>query len=361
MAGHFVQALATRLSQRGHQLKVWAPNDGASPTEIHEDGIVVHRFDYPPLQTKKKLPYGNGILPNLKANPRAALELPRFIKALKKAGKSASNECDLVHAHWTLSALGIPSTTPFVVSARGSDLSGAGGPLIQYLSRSVIKRARGVIAENDALSATATPHNDNVTVLGNGVDLNQYSDHHDKTILSATKLESRSTIFLFVGRLNHVKGADRFLQALESMPMDDQWGAVFVGEGAMRSAIESSPVFDRILLTGELPTEQVTPYYQAADALVLSSRHEGRPNCVMEALSCGLPVIAFDIPGVRALIVDQQTGFLVTGNHPADLAKKLMAYSPTPSLREKARTWAEAHVDWEKVVDQYEAFYEKTL
>lgn len=365
MAGHFVQKLAVELANRGHAIKVWAPNDGLHPEQSLEGPIEVHRFDYPPRRRAKKLVYGQGILPNLKAQPIAALELPAFIKALNKAGADASMNCDLVHAHWTVSGRGVAPDIPLVVSARGSDLSGAGGPMIQRISEKILKKASAVIAENETLAKTARIHCDTVHVLGNGVDLNRYTARHDRSILKGTALADKRVIFLFVGRLSHVKGADRLIKALSNMSHDPHWGMIFVGEGPLRSLIENAGISNRILLTGELPTNEVINFYHAADALVVTSRYEGRPNNVLEAFSCGLPVVSLNIPGVTEMIKPGNNGFLIEGHHTEDIARGLYDFMSQANgqlaLREQARAYAEAHFDWKIITEAYEQVYAKVL
>lgn len=366
MAGHFVQTLALHLIERGHDVNVWAPNDGQHSEYRQEGPIQVHRFDYFPKGQQKKLVYGQGILPNLKAHPaKATLELAPFVRALNFAGKEAGKHCDLVHAHWTVSGRGVPRNVPLVISARGSDLSGAGGPIVQRASQTILKRATVVIAENNQLAETARQHCEHVHVLGNGVSLNTYRANHDRSILQGTPLAEKKTIFLFVGRLSQVKGADRLINALSHLKNDQDWGVVFIGEGPLRSVISSAGLDNHVLLTGELPTKEVIPYYHAADALVVTSRYEGRPNNVMEALACGLPVVSVDIPGVQEMIEPGFNGFLFEGKRSEDLARGLSNFITNehawPTLRANARRFAEKHLDWEKVVDAYEHIYRKAI
>jgi glycosyltransferase involved in cell wall biosynthesis len=82
----------------------------------------------------------------------------------------------------------------------------------------------------------------------------------------------------------------------------------FVGDGPLRSELEARAV-PGVAFVGSVP--DVGPYLQAAGGLVLSSKTEGLPGVVLEALAAGVPVIATDVGGVADLVVEGRTGFLV--------------------------------------------------
>jgi glycogen synthase len=362
MAGHFLQALADRLVARGHRVKVYAPNDGASPEVADEAGVSVHRFPFFP-RGKKRIVYGSGVLSNLVRHPLSALELPGLMAGLTRAGKAAMPDADIVHAHWAVSAHGVPAGAPLVISIRGSDLSGAGGPLVNALSRRQLKKARGVVAENRMLGELAQTICPQVTVLGNGVDLDRFSPG------DCTRSE-RKPVFLFAGRLAPVKGVDRALAAFDAV--HDRLGDFelqIVGDGPHRSIVEhyQSTVAwkDRIRWQGEVSVDAMPAAYRSADALLLSSRGEGMPNNAMESLACGLPVIAVPVGGVPDLIRDGAHGLLAASDTPEALGEAMLRFAGMPTewsrMSLAARAYAETHLHWDRIVDRYEAFYTQVL
>lgn len=122
---------------------------------------------------------------------------------------------------------------------------------------------------------------------------------------------------LGVGRLHWQKGFDRLIEAI-SLLKDPDLHLVILGEGNERRALEeqakSSGVADRVHLPGAI--EDIWPWYRHALCFVLSSRHEGWPNVVMEALSQGCPVVAFDCEyGPSEIIKDHVNGFLVQADN----------------------------------------------
>lgn len=362
MAGHFIQALADRLAARGHRVKVYAPNDGASDVVSDEAGIEIHRFPFFP-PGKKRIVYGSGILSNLARYPRSVLELPGLLAGLQRAGKEALEGADLVHAHWAISALGLPPDAPLVISIRGSDLSGVGGPLVNGMSRRQLRKATGVIAENRLLGRVAAAICPQVMVLGNGVDLERFSP-------GVRSPSPHKPVFLFAGRLAPVKGVDRALKAFDAVHRRlGDFELRIIGDGPHRKIIDrykaSSAWRDHIQWQGEVPVEDMPAAYRAADALVLSSRGEGLPNNVMESLACGLPVIAVPVGGVPDLVEDGETGCLAQEDTTESLGDAVLRFAEMPMewprISAAARSWAEAHLHWDHIVDRYESFYEQVL
>jgi glycosyltransferase involved in cell wall biosynthesis len=102
----------------------------------------------------------------------------------------------------------------------------------------------------------------------------------------------------FVGRLEHVKGPDIFVDVAHRCQLDA--GFVVVGSGSLVHelvALAEAGPRDRVAFLGEVP--DATPYLQQLDVLALTSRHEGLPLVVLEAAAAGVPVVAFDVGGVR--------------------------------------------------------------
>jgi glycosyltransferase involved in cell wall biosynthesis len=115
------------------------------------------------------------------------------------------------------------------------------------------------------------------------------------------------------GRLTHQKGFDLLIDAL-SLCNDPRLHLTVLGEGPQRAALEEQ-VRDRglerqVVFAGFDPNPY--PHFAAADAFVLSSRFEGLPNVVLEALACGTTVIALPAPGGIAEIASLAGGMVVT-------------------------------------------------
>lgn len=118
---------------------------------------------------------------------------------------------------------------------------------------------------------------------------------------------------LFVGRLTKQKGIDRLCKILEGIE-EDQWELKICGDGPLKDDLErfirSKKLSEKVFLEGAV--NNIQDYYLEADLLIMTSLWEGLPMVIPEAMSFGVPVIAFDCPtGPREFIDDKLNGFLI--------------------------------------------------
>ena len=133
---------------------------------------------------------------------------------------------------------------------------------------------------------------------------------------------------LAVGRLHEQKGFDLLLRAWQTVETaHPDWTLRIVGEGPRRGELEQQIdrlSLQRVTLAGR--TENVAREYAAASLFVLSSRYEGLPLALIEAMWCGLPCVAFDCPHGPAELLAAERGWLVAAGD-TDALSQQMAYA----------------------------------
>jgi glycosyltransferase involved in cell wall biosynthesis len=164
---------------------------------------------------------------------------------------------------------------------------------------------------------------------------------------------------LFIGRLVPIKRVDRILQAVSTNP---RVSLTIVGDGPEKEGLhlltKRLGLDDRVRFTGSLPRDGVIRCLTSADVLVLSSEHEGLPHVAIEALACGIPVVAARAGGIGEVVSDNRTGLIVDPENPRSLPDALMRLQSDRALLNTLRGGAqqESH-RWqiERTADQVEA------
>jgi glycosyltransferase involved in cell wall biosynthesis len=144
---------------------------------------------------------------------------------------------------------------------------------------------------------------------------------------------------LAVGRLEYQKGFDVLVNVFARVaPAFTEWELVIVGEGSLRSELQDRitalHLTDRVVLAGYTP--DVGAWYRSAQLFVCSSRFEGFPNALVEAMAYGLPSISFDCKtGPREIIRDGIDGILVPAADEGALLAALGRAMSDAGLRER--------------------------
>lgn len=130
---------------------------------------------------------------------------------------------------------------------------------------------------------------------------------------------------LFVGRLQKVKGTEMLMKCIYALRKENVLFSI-VGTGEERDRISRFIKEKNITnaeMCGGLNKADVLKEYQKADLFFLPSVSEGFPLTVLEAMACGLPVVATDVGDMRCLATDHVNGFVVQSNHTAEFIDKI--------------------------------------
>lgn len=132
---------------------------------------------------------------------------------------------------------------------------------------------------------------------------------------------------------------------------------------ALRRAARRLGVADRVWFTGQVPSEEMPRWYRSADVLACASSHEPFGAAAIEAMCCGVPVVATAVGALQDAVVDEVTGVLVPVRQPAQLGRVLRRVLADPLRRLE---FAAAGLDrarqcyaWERVADRLGTQYRR--
>jgi GalNAc-alpha-(1->4)-GalNAc-alpha-(1->3)-diNAcBac-PP-undecaprenol alpha-1,4-N-acetyl-D-galactosaminyltransferase len=177
-----------------------------------------------------------------------------------------------------------------------------------------------VVQTRDVLSYFSSSIQKNSRIIPNPVVVSNYSDPD-------WRAETSSQTLLATGRLGKQKGFDLLLKAF--LPVSKKfpdWMLEIWGEGEQRENLKNLRdelgLAERVQFLGL--TKEISKTMSRADIFVLSSRYEGFPNVLGEAMACGLPVVSFDCPyGPSEMIQDGVNGLLVSPENIQELSSAL--------------------------------------
>jgi glycosyltransferase involved in cell wall biosynthesis len=210
--------------------------------------------------------------------------------------------------------LGIPT----VVGSIGSDLNRSADPASRWLTRLAMERAAFVVTKSEELRQRAIHMGINaskVRTIRNGCNSSVFHLGDRSAARAGLAVDDKAELVLFVGRLDAAKGIEELLEAFASLAGHrPNLRLAYVGDGPggehLRSRAKQLALDDRIIMNGAGTSQKVAQWLVAANVLALPSYDEGYPNVVIEALSCGRPVIATNVGGVPEL-VKEESGVLI--------------------------------------------------
>lgn len=294
----------------------------------------------------------------------------RFCSLSLGGFREAARTADAVYAAWLYpdgvaaadfaSGIGVPAW----IMVQGSDTWHLNHSVRRRAILRACEQARGIVCVSQGLAdrlVRAGITLKKIHVVPNGVDTEMFRPRPRRE--ARRSLTQRTGVIfpddmqmaLFVGNLVPVKGADLLLDAwaqigtgaLEAHPRR----LFIVGDGPMRRGLERRTgalgIEDRVQFLGRRPHEEIPLWMNAADCLCLTSRDEGMPNVVLEALACGLPVAAADVGACRDVLNGEETCVIFPRGDTAAAARALgcilSASVDRPALAERHRgrySWA---------------------
>ncbi|MDQ2712417.1 MAG: glycosyltransferase family 4 protein [Acidobacteriota bacterium] len=301
---------------------------------------------------------------------------------------------DVVHTHtWYVSMAGYLAkklyNIPFVLTTHSleplrawkAEQLGSGYAMSSWMERTAILDADAVIAvsngtKEDILRAYPLPE-ERVHVIYNGIDLDEYQRKTSVSALEKYGVDLRSPYVLFVGRITRQKGVTHLVDAIQYLPRDTQVvlcaGAPDTPEIAaeMRQKVEEARKYNPHVLWIEkmVSKPEVIELYSHARVFCCPSVYEPFGIINLEAMACGAPVVASATGGIKEVVVDRETGYLVpfeqdpmtsfpldSERFARDLASRLSELLADPEkcrrFGEAGRRRVEQKFSWSAIADQ---------
>ena len=362
-----VAQLAQALGDRGHHVTVYTRRD---------DSGLPDRVRVGPGVTVEHVPAGPAtILPKDALLPYMA----QFGDHL--ATRWIAEPPDVAHAHFWMSGLaahrgargtGIPVLQTFhalgVVKRRHQGASDPSPPSRLRLEAELARDATLVIAtctdEVTELTALGVPAS-RIAVVPCGVDLDRFSPSGPRAAR-----DGRHRI-LSLGRLVERKGVETTVRAMTAAPgaelvIAGGGDAIADAEQARLSSVAAAcGVQDRLRLLGRIARRDVPALLRSADVVVSVPWYEPFGMVPLEAMACGVPVVASAVGGHLDTVVDGRTGALVPPRNPAALAQRLRELLADPArlaaIGSAAAARARSRYGWNRIAVETELLYRQVL
>lgn len=243
--------------------------------------------------------------------------------------------------------------------------------LFERLERQAARRAHALIAVSEAVRdaglARGIGEPGLYRVIRGGIALGPPPDGEARRrARSALGLPAEARVAGTIGRLDHAKDPLGALAALAPvLAAEPRARAVFIGDGPLRDAVERAvargALRDRVILPGR--RGDARELAAAFDVFFLASRWEGFPLAVIEAMAAGLPVVSYDVTGVREAVEDGACGHLLAPGDQAGwgerIAELLRDAAARQRLGDAARRRAEREFGLERMLEATRALYDE--
>ncbi len=315
-------------------------------------GNFIHKGQYHFVHTHNWSSMFYGILAGRIARLKASIQ-PRFLAGPNKI-------CSIVlHGEHGLNAEDLKNISPK-----------------RLLAQKILARlAQGIVAVNEVIAQAVKQGwkvaPEKIKVIPNGVDLNRFKAP-SQISEPVTKMERKEKVFIIgtVARLDAVKNLSCLLQAAQGLLKNHpeiRLKLLWVGDGPLRIRLQEEAqtlgLSEHIEFAGE--HKDVENWYPRFTVFTNTSVYEGMSNTLLEAMACGLPLVASDVPGNALWLRENENTLFFPSGNAEMLAEKLLKLWMNPrlclELGKNNRARAEQDYDNRQFIATYAAMYENWL
>lgn len=339
----FVRALLLEMASLGIDISVIAPETlwnivkkrtgfRLAPSFEERDGLPIHR--------PRHLTYSKVSLPFIGSTSKWGYNA--YIQSVLREVRNMGGAFDVCYGHFlyphgaATAQLGTLLGIPSVVSLGESSFARYESTYTRSEIGQLLNTFSGVIANSTLIKENCVEtyglDENKIRVYPNGVDNAHFYPRNREEARKYCQLPLDRPIIIFVGQFIERKGPNRVLESIKSRP---EIGAVFLGYGPQ------TPGGPQVLYQGEVSHEDVPVWLSAADFFVMPTLNEGCSNSILEALSCGLPVVSSKLP-FNQDIIDEEVAILVD---PQDIRELEGAISTLVDAEELRGTMGQAAIE----------------
>lgn len=382
----YVRDLTRELGRMGIHVDVFTRSqDEHVPHILHDLGYgnrVVH-ITAGPEEPKQKSDIANYI--------------PEFVEGVKQFAEEKGIVYDVIHSHYWMSGLaaealsdawgGIPIVHMFHTLgemknrvARSED-ERAGEDRLDG-ERQVLRRADRIVtatlAELTQLRFLYQADARKLVTIPPGVDTSHFYPIPADEAKQFIGLKPEARMLLFVGRIEPLKGVDILIQAMACLCTTDLTRpfhlAIIGGDVGVEDMSEEMKRLQKlsddlcmggmVVFLGKRGQDTLPYYYSAAEVVVMPSLYESFGMVALEAMACGVPVVASEVGGLGYLVQDGVTGYTIPDSDPKALCDKLTVLLGNEELRagmgRRASEYAREYA-WERIAGQVADLYQEVL
>ena len=179
------------------------------------------------------------------------------------------------------------------------------------------------------------------------------------------QLNERTNLVGYIGSLTELKGILNILKAIPELVGGKEIRFLIGGDGPLQAQVEEylnrENLNDKVNFVGWIPHDELPKYLNELKLLVLPSYSEGLPNILLEAMTCGTPVLATPVGAIPDIITDGVTGLILEDNSSACIAENVIRALEHPDLErivKNARVLVEREFTYEAAVERYRKILE---